>query len=474
MKEYRFLVGGSWLTSNESIVVEQPFTGEVYATVPLASQNHVEVAVRKAYTAFDTTREISSHSRSRILLNIGNQIIKRKQEFIDIMVNEAGKTLREAREELAAAVFTFRAASDIVLTLPSGSFPADITREGEGLMGFSRRFPVGPVLGIASFNFPLNGLARKIAPAIATGNPFIIVPAVETPVTALLLGEILLASGYPEDAISILPCSEENLDWMVGCEQIKVISYCGNSEKGWQIKAASGKKKVLLQMSNVGVTVVNKDADLEYAAQCCVPGAFRNAGQLDSSLQRILVHEDVFFQFLGKFIKKTNQLVAGDPSNAETDVGPVINENAAARIEKWIKDAVAQGADLVSGGSRNGAVIQPTVFLEATEDMLICQKEVFGPVVAITPVADIEQAVWTVFDMEYGLQTSIFTNDLGLAMKAYRYLDVGTVLINELPTFRVATIPHGGKKDSSFGRESVIDSVMLMTEEKLLLIKEKK
>ena len=470
-KEYRVYVGGEWISTGEPFSVNNPYTGEEVAKIPLAGHVQAEEAVRRAYTAFEQTKNLSSYVRSRTLQEIGNRIIRRKGEFIEVLVREGGKTLKEAREELARAVFTFRAASDAVLNLSTAVNPADVTRTSEGVMAFSRRFPIGPVLGITSFNFPLNSLAVKAAPAIASGNPVILCPHLETPLSALLFAEIIDELEYPKGAVSVLPCLQDELFWLVENDQLKMLSYSGNSEMGWRIKAASGRKKVLLQMSGLGVAVVNHDADLEYAAGCCVTGAFKNAGQMNTSLQQILVHEDVFYQFLGKFIKKTNQLKYGDPSDPETEIGPVINEAAASRIEEWITNAVEQGADMVSGGSRTGTLVQPTVFLQATGDMLICQQEAFGPIVAITPFFDVDQAVWTVHDMEYGLQTSLFTNDLSLVMRAYQHLDVGTVLVNHLPTFSVETLPHGGKKNSSFGRESIADSMHMMTEEKLLLIR---
>jgi len=470
-KEYRVYVGGEWISTGVPFAVHNPFNGDEVATIPLAGHVQVEEAVRRAYTAFEQTKNPSSFIRSRTLQEIGNRIIRRKDEFIEIMVEEAGKTVRDARDELARAVFTFRAASDAVLNLSTAVNPADVLRSSEGVIAFSRRFPIGPVLGIASFNFPLNSLAIKVAPAIASGNPVILCPHLETPLSALLFAEIVDELEYPKGGISVLPCLQEELFWLVESDQLKMLSYSGNSEMGWRIKEASGRKKVLLQMSGLGVAVVNHDADLEFAASCCVSGAFSNAGQINTSLQQILVHEEVFYQFLGKFIKKTNQLKSGDPADPETEIGPVINEAAASRIAEWIANAVDQGADLVSGGSRVGTLIQPTVFLQATGDMLICQQEAFGPIVAITPFLDVDQAVWTVHDMEYGLQTSLFTNDLALIMRAYQRLDVGTVLVNHLPTFSVETLPHGGKKNSSFGRESIAGSMQMMTEEKLLLIR---
>lgn len=469
-KELRLLVAGRWRTSAIQKTIQAPYSGEAWAEVPLADKNVADEAIRGAFMAFDMTKGLSSFQKKKILLGIGNEIIRRKQELLEALVHEAGKTINEAREELARAVFTFRAASDAVQSLATASYPADIMREGLGVMAFSRRFPIGPILCVSSFSYPLDSIALKVAPAIAAGNPVVLCPAPETPVAALLLGEILLESGYPQGAVSVLPCDREVRRFMVDHDGIRMVAYSGNSETGWDVKAHSGRKKTLLQMSGLGISIVHKDAELEYAARLCVQGAYKNAGQIDSSLQRIMVHEDVFFQFLGKFIKKTNQLEVGDPALEATEVGPVINEEAAIRLESWIRDAVDQGAEVVSGGKREGALVQPTVFLEVREDMLICREEAFGPLVAITPFTDVEQAVWTVHDMDYGLQTSLFTNDLGLVMRAYRFLDVGAVLVNELPTFRVATLPHGGMKNSSFGRESVAESIKQMSEEKLLVV----
>jgi len=466
----RFIVGGDWATTDNIQKVYNPYNGEEVAEICLAGKTEVDSAILKNYMSYSQTRVLSTYKKSKMLIDIGNRILRRKSEFIKTMVAESGKTLKEAKEELATAIKIFRSAGDVLTNDVGKTYTADSIRTGEGVVAFSNRFPIGIILVIGSFNDPILSLARKIAPAIAVGNPITIVPSADTPLTALLLGEILLETEFPASALSVLPADNDMLFRMVGNDQIRMINYTGHYKKGWKIKEASGRKKLLLQMSGVGVSVVNNDADLEYAADACVIGAFKNSGQLDSSLQRILVHEDVYYQFLGKFIKKANKLVVGNPANADTDIGPVINEDAAIRIENWIKDAVSEGADLITGGNRDGQLVNPTVFLDVSGEMLISREEVFGPVVSIGTFDDVEQAIWTVHDMEYGMQTSIFTNDLRLAMKAYKNLDVGAILLNEVPTFRVETLPYGGVKNSSYGRESIIESMRQMSEEKLLII----
>lgn len=470
-REFKLLVGGEWTASAETRRVVEPFSGKLFARVHTAAQAHVEEAVRKSYLAFGETSELSVYERSRILQELGNGLIRERQRLLEVLVYETGKPLREAKEEIARTVATFRASAEAAGQLETSSLPAGGARDAHNLTAFSSRFPIGPVLGVNSVGFPLNSIARKAGPAIAAGNPFLLFPAPETAAAALVLAEVMLKSGYPGGALSVLPGNEQILQQLVQHDGIKMVSYTGSSETGWQIKRECGKKRLLLQLDGMGVALVHRDANLDLAAEKCLEAAFLCAGQLESSLQRVLVHEDVFHQFTGKFVKRVAQLRSGDPSETDTDIGPVVSDGAAQRIEELIMDAVNRGADVVCGGNRHGRVIQPTVFVGTTEDMAVSREQVYGPVVAVLPYSSVEQALWTVQDTEYGLQTGLFTNDLQLVMEAYRFLDAGALLVNEATTFRMEHLPYGGIKDSGYGRESIGETIRQMTEEKLLVIR---
>lgn len=470
-REYKLLVGGEWTASGETKRVIEPYSGKLFGRVHQASAAHVEEAVRKCYLAAGETAGLAVHERARILQEIGNGLIKNRRQLLEVLVYETGKPLREAKEEIARCVATFRAAAEAAASLETATLPAGGGRDGALITAFSSRFPIGTVLGVNSIGFPLNSIARKLGPAIAAGNPCVLYPKPETAATALELASIVTGCGYPAGGLSVLPGDPGILDLLVAHEGIKMVSFTGDSETGWRIKRDCGKKRLLLQLDGLGIALVHSDADLDLAADKCLEAAFLSAGQLESSLQRILVHEDVFHQFTGKFVKRVGMLQTGDPSEAETDMGPVISADAAQRIEEMIMDAVNRGADLVSGGSRHGQVIAPTVFVGTSEDMAVSREQVYGPVVALVPYTDPEQALWTVQDTGYGLQTSLFTNNLQLVMDAYRFLDVGALLVNEAATFRMEHLPYGGIKESGYGRESIQETIRQMTEEKLLVIR---
>lgn len=346
----------------------------------------------------------------------------------------------------------------------------DLSPGMDGSLGIARRFPIGPVLGITPFNFPLNLVAHKVAPCLASGNPIVLKPAPQTPLTALMLGEIVLEAGLPPGALSVLPCDNSVAEQMVMDPRFKVLSFTGSAAVGWMLKAKSGKKRVLLELGGNGGVIVEPDADLDLAAQRCAVGGYVYSGQTCISVQRVFVHDHVYDRFVKQFLARVGTLQSGDPSDEATVIGPLINEAAARRVEDWIGEAVAQGAKLLAGGKRSGSLVEATVLADVTPEMKVSRCEVFGPVVTVTRYKQFEEALGVLNDSEFGLQAGVFTRDVERVFRAYRDLEVGTVLINEIPTFRADHMPYGGVKDSGLGREGVRYAIEEMTELKLLVL----
>jgi glyceraldehyde-3-phosphate dehydrogenase (NADP+) len=355
--------------------------------------------------------------------------------------------------------------------IPGDVVPLDLTPGTENYLGIAKRFPIGPVLGITPFNFPLNLVAHKVAPCLAAGNPIVLKPAPQTPLTALLLGDIVLQTDLPEGAFSVVPCDNTVAEQMVADPRFKMLSFTGSASVGWMLKAKCGKKRLALELGGNAGVIIEPDTDLEVAAQRCVTGGFVYAGQTCISVQRVFVHEAVYQPFLEKMLPRVAAVKVGDPTDDATVIGPLIDEGAARRIEEWIEEAVAHGARLRAGGKRSGALFEATVLTDVTPDMKVSCREVFGPVMTVTPYRQFDEAINALNDSDFGLQAGIFTRDIDRIFHAYRSLDVGGVLVNEIPTFRADQMPYGGVKDSGLGREGVRYTIEEMTELKLLVLK---
>jgi len=393
-----------------------------------------------------------------------------EEEFARTITTEAGKPITDARREVGRAIQTFSVASEEAKRIPGEIVPLDLTPGTDAYLGLVRRFPIGPVLGITPFNFPLNLVAHKVAPCLACGNPIVLKPAPQTPLTALLLGEVVLEAGLPAGALSVVPCDNTVAEHLVTHPGLKVLSFTGSASVGWMLKAKSGKKRVLLELGGNAGVIVEPDADLGIAAQRCVTGGFAYAGQTCIAVQRIYVHESVHDRFVAELLARVAQVKAGDPLEEATVVGPLIDEAAARRVEDWIAEAVAQGAKLLAGGKRSGPLVEATVLADVSPAMKVSCREVFGPVVTVNRYQRFEEAIQALNESDYGLQAGLFSRDVDRIFKAYRELDVGTVLANEVPTFRADHMPYGGVKDSGLGREGVRYAIEEMTEPKLLVL----
>lgn len=465
-----FLIGNQWRTTGQTAPLRNPYTGAVLAEVCLAGKADAEDAVSVAMSAFPAMRKLAAHQRAAALAKIAEGLTARREDFARTITAEAGKPITDARREVGRAIQTFTIAAEEAKRLPGEVLPLDLTPGMDHHLGLTRRFPIGPVLGITPFNFPINLVAHKVAPALACGNPIVIKPAPQTPLTALLLGEVIVEAGLPAGAFSVVPCDNAVAEQMAADSRYKLLSFTGSVAVGWMLKAKSGNKKVVLELGGNAGVIIEPDADLETAAQRCAAGGFAYAGQTCISVQRIYVQETVADRFTAALLARVKALKAGDPMDEATTIGPLIDEAAARRVEAWIAEAVAQGATLLAGGKRSGALVEATVLADVAPDMKVSCREVFGPVVTLSRYKRFEDALEAVNDSDFGLQAGIFTKDVDRIFRAYRDLEVGAVLANEIPTFRADHMPYGGVKDSGLGREGVRYAIEDMTEVKLLVL----
>lgn len=467
-KEYPIFLGGNWRSCKSRKEILNPYNQEVIGVVQQAGEAEIEEAIRSAQKSFSELRRMPLYRRAETLQKITDGIKERREEFARMICLEAGKPITDSRAEVGRAILNFQTAVEETKRLGGEVIPMDLAAGSESRFGIVRRFPIGPVLGISPFNFPLNLVGHKIAPAIASGNPIVLKPAPQTPITALLLGEVIAQAGLPAGAASILPCTNDLAEKMVTDDRFKLLSFTGSAKVGWYLKGKAGKKKVLLELGGNAGVIIHQDADLELAARRCTAGGFSYAGQSCISVQRIYVQEGVVKLFLDRFLTSVKGLKIGDPMEDSTNLGPMIDQAAAERTERWVAEAVKQGAKALTGGKRNGRFFEPTVLTDVTPSMKVCSEEVFAPLVTVISYRHFEDAVSALNDSSYGLQAGIFTNDLKKVFYAYEELEVGGLMVNEVPTYRIDPMPYGGVKDSGLGREGVRYAIQEMTELKLL------
>jgi len=465
-----FLIGNQWRQTATTATIRNPYNGKPVADVCLAGKAEADEAVARAVEAVPAMRLLPAHARAEALLKIAGRLAGRQDEIARTMTAESGKPIADARREVGRAVQTFTIAAEEAKRIPGEVIPMDLTPGMEQHVSFIRRVPIGPVLGITPFNFPLNLIAHKVAPCLAAGNPMVLKPAPQTPLTALLLAEIVLETGLPPGALSVVPCENAVAEQMVTDERFKVVSFTGSAAVGWMLKAKSGKKRVLLELGGNAGVIVEPDADVELAAARCAVGGYAYSGQTCISVQRVFAHESVYDRFVEQFVARVTALTVGDPADEATVIGPLIDEAAAKRVEQWIQEAAAQGARVLAGGKRSGSVVEATVLANVTPAMKVSCREVFGPVVTVSRYKDFPDALAALNDSDYGLQAGVFTRDINRIFRAYRELEVGAVLANEIPTFRAEHMPYGGVKESGLGREGVRYAIEEMTEPKLLIL----
>lgn len=465
-------VAGNWVETQESLPVLSPWSGEVVGEVCLAGEREWEQAIVAAEKAAVVLKKWSSQERRQLLEALAGEVKARRDEFVQTMVAEGGKPITYARAEMARGVTTLTLAAEEAARIGGEVLPLDLTQATAGRWGLTRRFPVGPVLGITPFNFPFNLVAHKVGPALAAGNPIIVKPASATPHTALLLAEVYQEAGGPPGGLQVLPSPAALAERAVADDRLKILSFTGSAQVGWRLKAQAGRKRVILELGGNAACIIDRDADLKHAAHRTAIGAFAHAGQVCIAVQRVLVHQEVLEKFTKIFLETiAREIVFGDPALPETVVGPFIDLAAGAKVRAWMTEALEGGASLITGGLGAGNLMPPTVLTNVTREMKVWREEIFGPVATLTPFQDFSEALELANDSVYGLQAGVFTNNLAHAWQAFETLEVGGVIVNDAPVFRLDHMPYGGVKASGLGREGVRYAVEELTEVRLLALK---
>ncbi len=465
-------INNTWVETGEKLAVRSPWSGEPVGEVCLAGAGDWDAAIAAAQKAAGVFKALSSQERQEILEKLAAGVKARQEELAQTIVAEGGKPVSYARGEMARGVLTLSLAAQEAIRIGGEVIPLDLAPPSRGRWGITRRFPLGPVLGISPFNFPFNLVAHKVGPALAAGNPIILKPPSATPLTALKLAEIYEQAGLPPGGLQVLPSPSQLTEKYVADERLKAVSFTGSAAVGWRLKGLAGKKKVILELGGNAACIVDADADLKDAAARIAIGAFAHAGQVCISVQRLLVHQDIYQAFKEIFLKAVKTRVAvGDPSREATVVGPFIDAGAAARVRQWVDEALEGGAHLLAGGPGEGNLMPPTVLEQVSRDMKVWKDEVFGPVAVMAPFADFSQALEMADDSVYGLQAGVFTRTLAHAWQAFESLEVGGVIINDVPSFRVDSMPYGGVKASGFGREGLRYAIEELTELRLLALR---
>ena len=468
---YPYYLASRAVYANEDLELFDKFTGALVSKVALADEAAIDQAISAAKAASPAMAAFPPYARQAVLQHCVKRFEERYEELAMALCVEAGKPIKDSRTEVTRLIDTFRIAAEESVRIQGEVQELQISERTKGYSGMWKRVPIGPCSFISPFNFPLNLAAHKIAPAIAAGCTFILKPASLTPVGAILIGEVLAETDLPEGAFSILPCRREGAELFTVDERLKLLSFTGSPSVGWDLKSKAGKKKVVLELGGNAACVVDHDADIEDAIDRIIVGAFYQSGQSCISVQRVIIHQSLYAKFVSAFVDATKQLVCGDPKDEATFIGPMISEKEAARLSGWIDEAVADGARLLTGGERDGAMLRPAVLENVSKQSTLYREEAFGPAVILSSFDDFEEALADVNDSKFGLQAGIFTRDIYKAHAAWDTLEVGGVVIGDVPSWRVDNMPYGGVKDSGLGREGIRFAIEDMTEIRNLIIR---
>jgi len=468
--ELGFFHKNGFHTSPTPVEVRSPFDNSLVGVTFAPDDSQVEAAVHEAVAVFSQMAKLPSYRRAEILRRIADGIESRREEFVRTMALEAGKPRKACAVEVDRAILNFRAAAEEASRIEGELRPLDMMPATKNRWGIVRRFPVGPVLAITPFNFPLNLVGHKVAPAFAAGCTIVVKPAPQTPLCALLLAEAVQEAGTPAGAFAVLPASVTQAEGMVRDERFRMLSFTGSTTVGWKLKSIAGRKRVALELGGNAGVIVHSDANLELAADRCAQGGFSYAGQTCISVQRIFVQRSVEKKFTDLLVERVKALVVGDPLDPNTDVGPLISRGAAERVDDWVSDAIAGGAKALCGRRRRDSLLDPTVLVNTRPGMPVNCEEIFGPVVTVSPYDSFDEALLSINDPRFGLQAGVFTRDIGHIFRAYEQIEVGGLMVNEVPTFRVDTMPYGGSKESGLGREGPRYAIEEMTEPRLLML----
>ncbi|HEX5241206.1 MAG TPA: aldehyde dehydrogenase family protein [Candidatus Limnocylindrales bacterium] len=468
---HKIYLAGQWVDSPEVLPVGNPAADDEPAGATYnATPEQYEQAVQAAVAAFEETRRLPAYERSRALREISAGIKGRREELGRIMAQEAGKPIRDALAEVDRAVFTTRVAAEEAERIGGEVMPLDLAASSRDRVGITKRFPLGPIAGISPFNFPLNLALHKIAPAIAAGCSIVLKPASKDPLTMLAATEIIDSVGLPDGAVSVLPMTRELGDRMVSDERFKLLTFTGSPSVGWRMKDRAGKKKVVLELGGNAGVIVDETANLDWAVKRILVGGFGYAGQSCISVQRIYVHEAVADRFRDQLVAGVQGLKVGDPLDPSTDVGPMVDLENANRIAAWVEDATRQGGRVLTGGQADGSFFEPTVMENVPPTAQVCNAEAFAPIVILVTFSDFSDALRRVNDSAFGLQSGVFTNDLGHAWQAFNELEVGGVIVNDISNYRIDHMPYGGVKDSGLSREGLRWSIEDMTELRIMVL----
>ena len=468
---HKIFLAGRWVDSPDVLTIENPARpGEPAGLTYQATPEQYEEAVEAAVAAFEVTRRLPAYERAATLRNISAGIRARREELGRLIALEAGKPIRDALVEVDRAVLTFRLGAEEAERIGGELIPLDLMASSKGRVGITRRFPAGPVAAISPFNFPLNLAAHKLAPAIAAGCSIVLKPPSKDPLTMLTVAEIVEEAGAPAGSVSILPMSRELGDRLVADDRFKVLTFTGSPAVGWGMKARAGKKRVVLELGGNAGAIVDLTANLDWAVRRITIGAFAYSGQVCISVQRIFVHDDVFDAFADKLVAAASALRLGDPLEPETDLGPMVDEKATLRTQAWVDEAVAMGGRVLLGGTASGTFFAPTILVDTPVEAKVCSQEAFAPLVVLFRFSEFADAVRQVNDSFFGLQAGVFTNDLANAFTAFNELEVGGVILNDIPTYRIDHMPYGGVKDSGLGREGLRYAIEDMTEIRILVV----
>lgn len=465
----KIFIGGKFVEGHHQQAVIAPFTQQKIKTVGTADTGQIESAIQCAVAARRAMLQLSSHDRYEILMQISDRLMQQRMQIAELLASESGKPMRYALGEIDRGSDTFLIAAEEAKRLPGEYLSLDWTPAGKGREGWIKYFPAGVIAGITPFNFPLNLVAHKVAPAIAAGCPIILKPASSTPLTALKLAEIISQTKLPPGGFSVVPCDRETGNLLVTDERIAVLSFTGSPLVGWKMKAQAGKKKVILELGGNAGVLVDHDADIVHAVNRCIVGGFAYSGQVCIHAQRIFVVKEKFEEFKKSFVAKVSALKTGDPLDEETEVSVMIDQENADRVEQWVNRAIEKGAELLCGGRKNKNYYAPTVLTNTNNLMEVYCEEIFGPVVVLEAVENFETGIQQLNDSRFGLQAGVFSNHHGNIMKAFNEIEVGGVILNDVPTFRVDHMPYGGIKDSGLGREGVKYAIHDYLEPKILV-----
>jgi glyceraldehyde-3-phosphate dehydrogenase (NADP+) len=466
-----FVLAGKPAHSVEVLDVLNPYDDSAVGRTWLAGDTEFDAAADAAVAAAPAMRRLAAYERAAILMRASAELVQRKDEIARTLAGEAGKPLKDALIEAERAAMTFHVAAEEARRLGGEYVPMDLAPHGVDRFAVVRRMPVGPVAAISPFNFPLNLTSHKIAPAIAAGNPIVLKPATKTPLSAITLAEIVVRAGLPPEAISVLPMARKTGDRLVTDDRFRLLTFTGSSAVGWDMKARAGTKKIILELGGNAGVIVDETADVEFAARRTAAGGFAFAGQSCIAVQRVYIHDEVFDAFAAKLVRLVEGLKVGDPLDPATDVGPMIDEGEAERIDEWVREAVTAGGKILTGGTRlGGRLFAPTILSGVPREARVCSQEVFAPVVVLERFASFESALEEVNRSSYGLQAGVFTAILERSLQAFDRLEVGGVLINDVPTWRIDHMPYGGVKNSGLGREGPRYTIEEMTEPRLLVV----